>query len=396
MTRLLYESDPYLTKFDATVVTVQGEWVVLDRSAFFPGGGGQEHDTGWMGGFEVGSVKSQAGEVLHQVTGNNFAVGDKVDCEIDWERRHDLMRGHSGEHLLFSILVKLCPDIELVKIAIMPGKKSLVVKGKLDWPLMAQAQRLANEAIAAQLPITEAWVSKDSDAIKEIRIKVDRIHGDKVRIVNIGEIDKAACAGVHIQNTRELRMILVTKLTSARPVGDYEIEFETGRQAMQTALWLSNIGLQAAELIRAQPEDLLNALTNLKGELQIAKDAVREYGKQALARLEPEKVSGVRLFSGIFEGLDKRTLIDAANNLVKGDRTVAIMATVDERLMLVVAISKDLDLDCRELLGDGLRAVDGKGGGGKNFASGGAIDPTRAKDALDAARAGLLRRLNGV
>jgi alanyl-tRNA synthetase len=395
MTRLLYETDPYLTKFDAIIVKAQGEWIVLDRSAFFPGGGGQDHDTGWIGGFEVISVKSQGGEVLHQVPGNNFALGDKVDCEIDWERRHDLMRGHSGEHLLFSILVRLCPEIELVKIAIMPGKKSLVVKGKLDWPMMAQAQRLANEAIAAQLPITEAWVSKDSDAIKEIRIKVDRIHGDKVRIVNIGEIDKAACAGVHIQNTRELKMILVTKLNTARPIGDFEIEFETGRRAMETALWLSSIGLQAAELIKAQPEELINALCNIKSELQIAKDAVREYGKQALARLEPEKISGVRLFSGIFEGLDKRTLVDAANDLVKGDRTVAIMATVDERLTLVVAISKDLELDSRELLGDGLRAVDGKGGGGKNFASGGAMDPTRAKDALAAARAGLLQRMSG-
>jgi len=393
MTRLLYETDPYLRKFDATVVKLQGEWVVLDRSAFFPGGGGQDHDIGWMGGLEVRSAKSQAGEVFHQVPGNSFAVGDRLDCEIDWERRYDLMRGHTGEHLLFAMLSRLSPDIELVKIAITPAKKSLMVRGQLNWQLAVQVQEQANEAIAAQLPVSDVWVSKESELIASVRIKVDRIHGDKVRIVSIGELDKAACAGVHIQNTRELKMLLVTKLTSARPVGDYEIEFETGRQAMQTALRLSSIGLQAAETVRAQPEQLLSALTNLKGELQMAQDALRSYGRQALARLEPEKAQGVRLYSGIFESLDKKTLVDSANDFVKEDRTVAILASVDERLMLIVATSKDLDLDSREVLNDGLKVVEGKGGGGKNFASGGSNQAQKAKEALEAAKASLINRL---
>jgi alanyl-tRNA synthetase len=393
MTRLLYEIDPYLSKFDATVVRVQGEWVILDRTAFFPGGGGQENDTGWIGGLDVKSVKPQGEEVLHQVPGNSFRTGDKVDCEIDWERRYDLMRGHTGEHLLFAMISKLNPEIELVKIAITPTKKSLMVRGAVDWPIIIQAQEQANDSIAAQLPVSDVWASKDSEVISNIRIKVDRIHGEKVRIVSIGELDKAACAGVHIQNTRELKMLLVTKLTSARPVGDYDIEFETGRQAMKKAMRLSNISLQAAELVKAQPEHLVNALTNLKSELQVAQEAMRSYGKQALARLEPEKMQGVRLYSGIFEGLDKKTLIDSANELVKGDRTVAIIVSRDERLMLIVATSKDLDLDSREILADGLKVVEGKGGGGKNFASGGASQPQKAKEALGAAKDGLRARL---
>ncbi len=393
MTRLLFETDPYMSKFDATVVKVQSEWVVLDRTAFFPGGGGQDSDTGWMGGLEVRSVKSQGGEVLHQVPGNNFIVGNNVDCEIDWERRHDLMRGHTGEHLLFAMLNKSTPEMELVKIAITPSKKSLVIKGSLDWPHMALAQERVNEAIAAQLPVSDMWVSKESELIADIRIKVERIHGDKVRIVSIGELDKAACAGVHIQNTRELKMLLVTKMTSARPVGDFEIEFETGRQAMQTALRLSSLGLQASDLVKAQPEHLVNAIANLKDELQVAKEALKSYGKQALARLEPEKLEGVRLYSGIFEGLDKKTLVDSANELTRSERTVVIMASVDDRLMILVATSKDLDLDSREILADALSKVEGKGGGGKNFASGGSGQPQRAREAIEGARAGLLMRL---
>jgi alanyl-tRNA synthetase len=389
MTRLLYEVDPYLRTFDAEVCNVQGEWVALDRTAFFPGGGGQDADSGWISGLEVKSVRAQGEDVLHQVPGHRLAPGTRVECQIDWERRHDLMRGHTGEHLLFSILCKMHPEIELVKIAITPAKKSLIVKGELNWPLLAMAQTEANDAIAAQLPVSEVWASKDSEAVKEIRIKVERIHGDKVRIVRIGDIDRAACAGVHVQNTREIKMLLVTRLVSARPAGDFEIEFETGREAMGTAMRLSSIALQAADATGAQPDDLVGAIGNLSAEVRSRRELLKAYAKQALSRLEPEKVEGVRVYSGVFEGVDKKTLVDAVNGFVGEGRSAAVMASVDDRLMLVVATSKDLPVDCRLVLAEGLRLVGGKGGGGMNFASGGAADPSKAEVALSSALAAL-------
>lgn len=383
MTRLLYETDPYLTKFDATVTKLSGDWVALDRTAFFPGGGGQDADAGWIEGLEVTEVKSNE-EVLHRVPGHSFSLGDRVNCEIDWERRHDLMRGHTGEHLLFSTLSKINPEIELVKIAITPKKKSLIVRGSISWALVAAAQQEANNAIAAQLPVTEMWASKDSEALKDIRIKAERIHGDKVRIINIGDIDKAACAGVHIQNTRELRMLLVIKIASARPAGDFEIEFETGRRAMETSLRLSLVGLQAAEALGARPDDLVSALSNLKAEMQGMRTALKRYSQESLANMRPEKFEGMRIYSGAFEGIDKKALIDAANDFVKEDRTVAVMASADDRLMLVVASSKDLEIDCKEVLMQALRPVEGKGGGGKHFASGGAAVPQAAAEVVAA------------
>jgi alanyl-tRNA synthetase len=381
MTRLLFETDPYLAKFDATVEKVNGEWVVLDRTAFFPGGGGQDPDTGWIEDLEVVEVRSND-SVMHRVPDNHFNVGDRVECEIDWERRHDLMRGHTGEHLLFSTLSKIHPEIELVKIAITPKKKSFMVRGAINWALISIAQQEANHAIMAQLPITEQWVSKDSDVIKDIRIKVERIHGDKVRIINIGEIDKAACAGVHIQNTRELRMLLVTKLTSARPAGDFEIEFETGKTAMESALRLATVGLQASDTFGARPDDLVSAIDNLKEEMKGLRSALRRYSQASLANLKPEKYGGVRIYSGSFEGIDKKALIDAANDLTKEERTVVVMASADDRLLLVVASSKDLELDSREILLEALKPVEGKGGGGRNFASGGAAMPQAAVDVV--------------
>jgi len=381
MTRLLYESDPYMTRFDAIVEKLNGDWVALDRTAFFPGGGGQEMDAGWIEDLDVLEVMEQ-GEIWHRVPDHAFSLGQRVEAEIDWERRHDLMRGHSGEHLLFSALSKINPELELVKIAITPKKKSFIVRGEMSWALLARAQAEANAAIASQLPISEVWVSKDSPIVKEIRVKVERIHGDKIRIINIGDIDKAACAGVHVQNTRELKILLVTKMSSARPAGDYEIEFQTGRDAMNGALELSTISLQASERVGANPEDLVKALDNLKSELETKKLALKRYSKETLSSLEPEKYEGVRIYSGSYQGIDKKALVDCANQFASNDRSICIMSSSDDKLMLIIASSKDLAIDCREVLLETLKSFNGKGGGGKNFASGGANAPEEGSNAV--------------
>jgi alanyl-tRNA synthetase len=381
MTRLLYESDPYMTRFDAIVEKLNGDWVALDRTAFFPGGGGQDMDAGWIEDLDVVEVMEQV-DIWHRVPDHAFSVGQRVEAEIDWERRHDLMRGHSGEHLLFSTLSKINPELELVKIAITPKKKSFIVRGEMSWALLARAQAEANAAIASQLPISEVWVSKDSPLVKEIRIKVERIHGDKIRIISIGDIDKAACAGVHVQNTRELKALLVMKISSARPTGDCEIEFQTGRDAIDSALGLSTISLQASESVGANPEDLVKALDNLKSELESKKMALKRYSKETMSSLEPEKYEGVRIYSGSYQGIDKKALVDCANQFASNDRSICIMSSSDDKLMLIIASSKDLAIDCKEVLIETLKSFNGKGGGGKNFASGGANSPEDGANAV--------------
>ncbi|MGD1060026.1 MAG: DHHA1 domain-containing protein [Methanomassiliicoccales archaeon] len=381
-TRLLYETDPYLSKFDATVTQVEGEWVELDRTAFFPGGGGQDADRGWIEDLEVTEVKG-GDDIKHKVPDHAFTVGQRVEAEIDWERRHDLMRGHTAEHLLFSTMHKINPELELVKISITPEKKCFFVKGEVNWNLVSRAQQEANGAIAAQLPVTHVWASKDSEAVKQVRIKAERIHGDKVRIVSIGEIDKAACAGVHVQNTRELRMLLVTKLTSARAKGgDVEVEFLTGRDAMDKALVLSAYALQAAESLGSVPDDILSSLTNLKAEEERSRETLRSYAKESIARLQPVRLGDLHLVSGVFQGIDKKTLMDAANEHAKKAKTAVVLASVDERTLLVVASSPDLELDCREVLNSAMAVLGGKGGGSKCFATGGAAGMERSGQAV--------------
>jgi alanyl-tRNA synthetase len=204
MTGRLYQADPYCREFDAVVTEVRGDQVALDQTAFYPGGGGQDPDVGTISGITVVEVKQDKGVILHKAPGHGLKVGDCVHGAVDWGRRSDLMRGHTGEHLLYSCLSKLNPQLELVKIAITPDKKSVVVKGELSWDMVGRAEEMAMDAIAADLPVRERTVKKDDPSLADTRIKMERIHGDTVRVVEIGDIDQAACAGVHVRSIGEL------------------------------------------------------------------------------------------------------------------------------------------------------------------------------------------------
>ncbi len=392
MTRRLYQSDPYAREFEAVVTEVRDEWVVLDQTAFYPGGGGQEPDRGVLAGSPVLEVKQEKEVVLHKVPGHRLHIGDRAHGSVDWERRSDLMRGHSGEHLLFSCLSKLCPELELVKIAITPEKKSVMVKGELDWDRVARAETMAREAIDSDLPISEKRVSRNDPVLRDARVKLDRIHGDEVRIVEIGSIDKAACAGIHVRSTKELELVLVTKFTSARPAGDFEVEFEVGPKAKQRAIELSVTALRAAEALGARPLDLLSALENLSRERERQEVALKRYGAKALADLVPSEIGGIRLYSGIFESMDKKTLIDAANEFAK-EGAACVLGSVGDRFTLIVACSPSIGVDCVAVLNEALGRIGGRGGGKPGFASGGAPGADRAEEAMVAAIVALRQAL---
>ena len=381
MTMRLYQDDPYCREFDAVITEVKGDLIALDRTAFYPGGGGQDPDVGSISGSPVAEVRQEGDAIYHKVPGHSLKAGDRVRGMVDWRRRYDLMKGHTAEHLLFSRLSKLNPELELVKIAITPEKKSVMVKGSLDWELVGRAEAMALEAIADDLPITERRVGRDDPILAGARVKLERIHGDEVRIVEIGDIDRAACAGVHVRSTGELGLILITKFTSARPAADHEVEFEVGDAAKGKAMVLSLTALRAAEALGARPQDLLSALDNLQNEKKRQEAALKRYGTKALSDLVPSDIKGVKLFSGLFESMDRKTLTDAANEFAKAGGA-CVLGSIGERFMLIVACAPSLKVDCVAVLNEALAKVGGRGGGKPGFASGGAQDSKGAEEAM--------------
>ncbi len=217
MTNLLYHTDAYLKEFDATVTKVNGDVVVLDRTAFYARGGGQPSDVGVLraGGdeYRVLEVKKQGDEVFHKLDRAGLQVGAQVRGAIDWERRYKLMRTHTALHILCGVIFRdygvsvtggdmdvltARMDFELERMSV---DFAQTVEGKVNAEIAA-----AREVRTKILPREQAFQIPDL-----IRTKINLLPPaiQQVRVVEIVGLDLQADGGTHVANTREVGRIRI-------------------------------------------------------------------------------------------------------------------------------------------------------------------------------------------
>ena len=222
MTELLYQTDAMLRVFDAAVVSSDGERVELDRTAFYPTGGGQPHDLGWLEAgaarLAVTAVERQGERVWHHVPGHGLRPGTAVRGVLDWERRHQLMRTHTALHVLSAIIWR---DYG----APVTGGGMEPLRGRLDFELpelppdfaarleaaLAAEIRAARGVEVRLLPRQEALRIPDL-----IRTKVNLLPPDiqVIRTVHIVGLDLQADGGTHVSNSREIGAVRVAEVKS--------------------------------------------------------------------------------------------------------------------------------------------------------------------------------------
>ena len=221
MTELLFHTDSYLRTFGALVTEVDAEEhrLSLDRTAFYPGGGGQPHDMGSLGGVPVTKVKTESGQVWHWLgEGELPPVGAEVSGELDWPRRYLLMRTHTALHIL-------CGVIWRDHRAQVTGGNMEPGKGRLDFEL----ESLGGEMV----PDIEAACQKEVAAARDIRVRIlprqeameipDLIRTKinllppgitEIRTVEIVGLDLQADGGTHVANTSEVGELRIVKYRS--------------------------------------------------------------------------------------------------------------------------------------------------------------------------------------
>jgi len=226
---LLYLRDAYLATFTATVTGVDGQRAALDRTAFYPTGGGQPHDTGTLAGSQVVDVRKEGDEVWHTLEGPVPAVGDTVDGEIHWERRHHLMRTHTALHVLCGVIWN-----EWGKAVTGGNMEPLSARMDFEFdPLPegfgATVEKLVNEELAAARPIAIEFLPRDT-AVEDqqlLRTKVNLIPESviEIRVVDIVGLDKQADGGTHVRTTDEVGRVRVLK-TESKGKGNKRIRIE--------------------------------------------------------------------------------------------------------------------------------------------------------------------------
>ncbi len=215
MTELLAHTDAYLKEFEATVVAVDPEQnaVALDKTAFYPGGGGQPNDLGWLDGKPVTKVKRQSETIWHTLVGDLPAVGATVAGQLDWERRYGLMRTHTAFHILCGVVWR---DYG----AQVTGGNMDVLSGRMDFEFETLRQELVKEIeeklnaeIAAARPVrVKILPREEAFQIPDlIRTKINLLPEGitEIRTVEIEGLDLQADGGTHVNNTREVGHIKV-------------------------------------------------------------------------------------------------------------------------------------------------------------------------------------------
>lgn len=378
----LYYEDPYLSRFGASVASVDGNKVYLDRTAFYPGGGGQQADTGSIGGKPVVEVDIDGDEIYHLVQDTQFKPGQKLQCELDWPRRYDLMKGHTGQHILFRSLQEQNPDLSVAKIDITPSRKSLFVNGEFTWNDVRKAVARANKVIFEDKTVNIRNVPLDSEELGTVRVKFERLKGDTARIVSIGDFDAAACGGVHVSKTSEIGGVAITRMVSGRQTSDWEIQFAIGPDAVTNASILSVTALSVAELLGTSIENVELTIANLKESSQQLSEQLRSMVAAAVEKLEPETIGSFSIYSKMIHGADRKILTEAASKLIGKEGAAVVLCDISDGGYLIVGCNEKLSIDCRELLKIGIDLLGGRGGGKRHFAMGGSPDGSRGEEAF--------------
>jgi alanyl-tRNA synthetase len=384
MTDRLYLRDPYLTRFSARVVSLADlsgrPAAVLDRSAFYPEGGGQPADRGSLSGAAVLDVQEREGVVLH-VLDRPLEPGD-VEGVVDWQRRFDHMQQHHGQHLLSAAFERVhgAPTTSFHL-----GERTCTIDldcsvSRLDEPALRSAEAAANESVWRDLPV----VARDFGPEERSRLPLRKepVKGD--RVVLVEGVDASPCGGTHPRSTGEVGAIAVLGAQKWGS-GKARVEFVCGNRVVKLLAeqggWLAG----AAEALKCAVRDLPESARRAADEA-VARRKAAEALEKDLARIQAAELAAKG--SPVVARVERASLMRALAGAVAERGAIALIAAVEDgRAHLCFARPRGAPGPAmNELIKESLRILGGKGGGNPDFAQGSG-EPARLEEALAAARA---------
>jgi len=398
-TERLYYSDSHLIEFEARVTDkterVSG-WtaVTLDRTAFYPTGGGQPSDTGTLDGNRVlECIDTEENGVLHVIQGRAPDVGATVKGRVDWPRRLDHMQQHTGQHILSQAFVTLF-NAPTRAFRVLDGSCEIDVE--LNNPtneVVERAVELANNVVWEDRQIKIKSATPEEAARLPLRKEPSR--DGELRLIEIEGFDLTPCGGTHAYRTGEVGMIAVR--TWERAKGLTRIEFVAGTRALADYRRANKSARAVAALFSAGRDDAAKLAVRMVEENKELHRRVRAL-EEIVARVEAQELlaavapnaAGVRVVTEILENRDGESLKHLAQALIAHPKTIALLGSRDkDAARLVFARSADALGDMNALMREACALLDGRGGGKADLAQGGGHKVERIREAIDSALAAL-------
>jgi len=400
-TRALYYDDAYQTSFQAKIVArVAENAVVLDQTCFYPEGGGQPADHGdlWVGDkrLKVTNVQNVGNTIVHFLDQPIDQEIDLVEGEIDWQRRQNLMRHHTGTHVLIGAARRV-----LGEHVWQAGAQKEVESSRLDITHYREIspkereriEKLVNQVILRDLPVQVTWMAREkAEAKYGYRLyQGGAVPGSKVRVVRIQGWDAEACGGTHCKRTGELGVFKIEKAGKLQD-GVERIIFSAGEPALKRINQQSEALAKASELLKTTPDKLPESIKailaerdSLEKELEkvhakTMEAHVKQLGKKAI------NFGTVRLILAKTAKRRGTDPVEVANRLKESDpKMIAVIFEVSERVQVVAAAGDEAvkaGINSGQIVSEASKVLGGGGGGRPFFATGGGSSKDRVDEAL--------------
>jgi len=390
----LYYNDSYTVEFRAEVVehtAFKGmPAVILDRTYFYPEGGGQPADSGQLEGIQIVDVQIRGDDhaVVHVL--EHDLKADIVTGQVDWDRRFDHMQHHTGQHILTQAFVELQ---QVNTIGFHLSERTVTIDldiADISPEMVQRVEALVNDVITENRPVTAKLYDPD-ELPENIRMRKmpDYIATDGLRVVEIENFDRTACGGTHVAFTGEIGLL---KITSAQKYKQgSRIEFVCGRRALLDYADKHDILTSVSNMLSAGLEDVPQLLEGLQAEFKATSKQLQAARKRLAGYVASELIDaaetrdGVRIVSLVSEEYDLREL---ALKLRGYERTIVLLASPGEKAQVIAARSDDVDYNMNVLINEVFGELgSGRGGGRPEMAQGGAtdVDQERLHNALTAA-----------
>ena len=392
-TEKLYYQDPYMRTFSAQVkekgTDKNGqEYVVLNRTAFYPGGGGQPNDIGEIASLPVHDVTEEEGKILHYVAKSGWMeVGATVQGEIDWNRRFDHMQQHAGQHVLSAAFEEA---LGYRTVSFHLGREICTIDlavNELSESDVSIAEEKANHVILQNLPIEAKWVSEEELSVYPLRKPVT-VSGN-IRLVIIPEYDYNGCGGTHPTATGQIMALKILGWEMQK--GVVRVTFVCGKRVISQLHQKNAVIQRMTGLLNAPQESLADSVVRLQDLLKDQEKRMEEMAGKLMEHEADDVVKQARNRNGllVIDRVYHHRPVSELQKLAKLTASrlegclVIFVNGADRKIQVVCARGEGMDMHMGSFLKLLLPMINGKGGGKEDFAQGGGEASMPAEEFLE-------------
>lgn len=385
MKNLFYYEDAMMKEFTAQVVKTgkdeTGNFIVLNNTAFYPTGGGQPHDTGWINEVEIIDVEKIDEEIRHYTAADVSNISGEISGKLHWSRRFDHMQQHTGQHILTAAFVEL---FDMATVSFHLGTELVTIDlnvGEVSEDQLAAVEKRANEIILENRPIEIKWVTKEELAQYNLRkdVKVD----EDIRLVIIPDYDYNGCGGTHPTSTGQVGLLKI--LATEKMKKQIRVHFVCGNRVLQQLAMRKQVLSDVARQLSAPEEEAADALRKFAKTAKQTEKNLTE-AQDALLEFEAKELANETVAAATFENRSIQSLQKLARFITQqNDEAIALLvANNEDKLQFVAARGSEQTKSMKVISAAALPLINGKGGGNDALVQGGGEKTVSAEALIEA------------